>query len=324
VNRINEEQFKKTLTALVMDEPEKLAFYDGLDPDADIPPFVPAADEERHTDKADTRKTYAVRRRRYSLGMIAAVACCIVFVSVAVINNGSGFTDQMYAPMSGGGTGSAFDQSTGAANQGTGAADQGTGAVDQGTDAAGQSISNEVTAPPEAPYAGSAADQSGAAPAAGSYADQSAGQDTSAPVETAGTPPEATADQSTTENTMAPPESTPAAESSANQSGSATDQFTTENTTTPPKATADQSTTESATAPPENNTTGSASNQDTLAPLRTTGVPAQAPAYDAGAVSSPPTATNVSLEEAAVIAAIICAAAFIILFVLRRKLSKKG
>ena len=37
----NEENFKLALKSLVNDEPQKLAFFDGLDAEAGVPPFVP-------------------------------------------------------------------------------------------------------------------------------------------------------------------------------------------------------------------------------------------------------------------------------------------
>jgi len=78
-----EDNFKEALKTLVAGEPEKLAFFDGSGKAA-IPPFV-----QRDTTE-DRRKTVSFKRQRrgYMFGMVAAAACCIVFVSAAALNYG--------------------------------------------------------------------------------------------------------------------------------------------------------------------------------------------------------------------------------------------
>jgi len=93
VNNKAEDNFKTTLKSLVNDEPQKLAFFDGLDLDS-IPPFVPdeiSKDNTKTTiddNGADKRKKYSVRRRGNTFGMIATAACSVFLVCVAAINYG--------------------------------------------------------------------------------------------------------------------------------------------------------------------------------------------------------------------------------------------
>ena len=83
MNNRTEDNFKDALKTLVANEPEKLAFFDGADK-AVIPPFVPRETTE------DRQKVvpFKRQRRRYMFGMVAAAACCIVFVGAAMINYG--------------------------------------------------------------------------------------------------------------------------------------------------------------------------------------------------------------------------------------------
>jgi len=95
-----EDNFKEALKTLVMDEPEKLDFFDGADKGA-IPPFVPFVYEEI---KEDTRTKVvsinAGRRRRNMFGMLAAAACSLVFVFAAAINFNTDIAGQ--TPIGGG------------------------------------------------------------------------------------------------------------------------------------------------------------------------------------------------------------------------------
>jgi len=80
LSTINEEKFKDTLKALVQDEPEKLAFFDGLEQPTAVPPFIPTGKNER----IQTDPSIKTRRRHYTYGMAAAAACFIVFISITV------------------------------------------------------------------------------------------------------------------------------------------------------------------------------------------------------------------------------------------------
>ena len=97
MSTINEEKFKDTLKALVQDEPEKLAFFDGLEQPTAVPPFVPADvitsseatnQSSETSDKQDERikTTVPIKaiRRRYTYAMAAAAACFVVFFSITV------------------------------------------------------------------------------------------------------------------------------------------------------------------------------------------------------------------------------------------------
>lgn len=73
MNSRNEEGFNQTLKTLVDNDPGKLAFYNGLDTNAAVPPFVPNEEtiELKRRDKA--------RKTRLNAGMIASAAACLVF-----------------------------------------------------------------------------------------------------------------------------------------------------------------------------------------------------------------------------------------------------
>lgn len=83
MNNRTEDNFRETLKTLVIEEPQKLAFFDGLDADSAIPPFVPT-DTERNGE--DNRKKYSGRRKRHMFSMLAAAACSLVLVCMAAVN----------------------------------------------------------------------------------------------------------------------------------------------------------------------------------------------------------------------------------------------
>ena len=92
-----EDNFKVALKTLVLDEPEKLAFFDGADKGA-IPPFV--YEEVKEDTRTKVVSINAGRRRRNMFGMLAAAACSLVFVFAAAINFNTDLAGQ--APISGG------------------------------------------------------------------------------------------------------------------------------------------------------------------------------------------------------------------------------
>lgn len=69
----SEESFNQTLKTIVNDEPGRLAYYNGLDPNAAVPPFVPS-EKTIELKRRDTSK-----RKKLNIGMIASAAACLVF-----------------------------------------------------------------------------------------------------------------------------------------------------------------------------------------------------------------------------------------------------
>ena len=104
---INEEDFRKAMKTLVLDEPEKLEFFGPLGADIDIPPFVPAEAGER-------KSQGAARRRGYTFGMGAAAACFVLFLSITMIGFSQGGPESLFSFRSGGG-GAAYDRAPEAA-----------------------------------------------------------------------------------------------------------------------------------------------------------------------------------------------------------------
>ena len=81
MNNKNEEKFIETLKTLVNETPQKIPFFDGLDPDAVIPSFVP----QKETIVRKRRDT--VKRKRLDLGLTASAAASFVFVFLGLFNN---------------------------------------------------------------------------------------------------------------------------------------------------------------------------------------------------------------------------------------------
>jgi len=73
VSNRNEEDFNRTLKNLVSEQPGRLAYYNGFDPNAAAPPFVPK-EGTLELIRRDTTK-----RKRLNIGMIASAAAAFVF-----------------------------------------------------------------------------------------------------------------------------------------------------------------------------------------------------------------------------------------------------
>jgi len=93
---------------LVQNEPEKLAYFNGLEMPSAIPPFIPAEKDtsanviarseatkrlrlssENPTQSNERTKTtlsIQAKRRRYTYGMAAAAACFVVFISITAVS----------------------------------------------------------------------------------------------------------------------------------------------------------------------------------------------------------------------------------------------
>ena len=95
----NEENFRSALKILVQNEPEKLAFFNVLRADSEIPPFVPIEPRPAETAYRHRQKqiSFAAKRRRYNFGMAAAAACLVAFLSLAVANSGPGMPNDSTA-----------------------------------------------------------------------------------------------------------------------------------------------------------------------------------------------------------------------------------
>jgi len=76
----NEEGLKKALKTLVQGEPQKLMFFNGLDKDAAIPGFVPKSEN------IERRRRHTSKRKRYTFGMAASSAACLIFVLLTAFN----------------------------------------------------------------------------------------------------------------------------------------------------------------------------------------------------------------------------------------------
>ena len=81
MNNKNEDNMKMAIKNLIIETPEKTAFFDGLKTDAPIPPFVPSAETIERKGKD------SVRRRRFNAGLIASAAACFAFVFLAIYRN---------------------------------------------------------------------------------------------------------------------------------------------------------------------------------------------------------------------------------------------
>lgn len=82
MNKGHEEQFRQTLKTIVIDEPEKLAFFDGAGTDAGIPPFIPSEQQRQHVE------SYKKKRKYYNSGMTVAASFALVFLCVAALGFG--------------------------------------------------------------------------------------------------------------------------------------------------------------------------------------------------------------------------------------------
>ena len=75
----NEDMFRDALKELVLNEPEKLEFFDGIDANATVPAFVPAESN------APVSISIKRKRRQYAYSMAAIAACFVLFISISVV-----------------------------------------------------------------------------------------------------------------------------------------------------------------------------------------------------------------------------------------------
>ena len=92
----NEDMFKDALKELVLNEPEKLEFFDGIDAMTTPPVFVPT---EANAPISISLKR---KRRQYACSMAAVAACFIIFISLSVVGmplmSGSGGGSSLESP----------------------------------------------------------------------------------------------------------------------------------------------------------------------------------------------------------------------------------
>jgi len=81
MNDINEKDFRKAIKTLVIENPQKIAYFDGISADDPIPAFVP------REETIERKRKDVSRRRRYNAGLIASAAACFVFVFFAIYKN---------------------------------------------------------------------------------------------------------------------------------------------------------------------------------------------------------------------------------------------
>ena len=68
MNNINEKDFRKAMKTLVIENPQKLEYFDGVSADDPIPPFVP------REETIERKRKDVSRRRRFNAGLIASAA----------------------------------------------------------------------------------------------------------------------------------------------------------------------------------------------------------------------------------------------------------
>ncbi|MCL2110706.1 MAG: hypothetical protein FWH32_00335 [Clostridiales bacterium] len=91
MSNVDEQRFKEALQTLVRDEPERLAFFDGLDSDAKLPPFVPnnTVGATPATGRPPLPTSARTKRVRYTFGIAAAAACLVMVLSINALDSGS-------------------------------------------------------------------------------------------------------------------------------------------------------------------------------------------------------------------------------------------